>query len=1670
MKKLILITSILLTSLLAWAQPSNDNCSGAINIGTLPTPSACPAGVGTTVNVVGTNIGATAPMPYTTLLGCQTGGNQPGPALDVWYSFVASGNQVNINITPGGAPFLPSPAITLWTGTCGGLIGYNCDNNGTAAGANSVLYQPLTPGQTYYIQVSGMNATASGNFNMAVNATNDCNNCLQTANLTVTPAPVGGVYAPGTTVSFCYHITAYTQVSANWLHGVVPTFGCGWDLTTLVPSPPASCGGSGTWAWYNSWSGSIAATAGPWGPGFAFDYTTAPGNPGNNFGDNCATPNWNFCWTIKTKSTCTPGCTSLNISINTLGDGESGSWGSIACLGDPNYTFAAVLSCCTTTATSTNVTCFGGTNGTATATPGPTGVSPFTYSWNSTPIQTTQTATGLPAGSYTVTVTDFNGCTSTASVVITQPTAITVPTTFVNATCSLLNGSVTANPAGGVGPYSYSWNTVPVQTTQTATGLPAGSYTVTVTGFGGCTATGTAIVTSTGSITTTATSTNVSCFGGTNGTATANPLGGGPYTYSWNTVPVQTTQTATGLPIGTYTVTVNSSGCTATASVIITQPTLLTATTTVVNTTCGLPNGSTTVTPAGSVGPYTYSWNTVPVQTTQTATGLLAGTYIVTVTGFGGCTVTATSVISNTGAPTVTIPTHVNVSCFGGTNGSANSNVVGGVGPFSYSWNSTPIQTTANATGLPAGTYTVTVTGSNLCSATASVIITQPTLLTITNSQTNVTCNGGSNGTATSNPLGGVGPYTYSWNSTPIQTTQTATGLPVGNYTCTVTDFNGCIITTLVIITQPTLLTVTNTHTNPLCNGGFGTATANPVGGVGPYTYSWNSTPVQTTQTATNLLAGTYICTVTDFSGCFTTTTVTITQPTLLTSTTSMTISTCGVANGTATVNPVGGVGPYTYLWSNGGLTQTITTLLPGTYNITVTDANLCTVSNSIIVTSPGSPTVTIPTSTNVSCFGGSNGTANSNVASGVGPFIYSWNSTPVQTTANATGLPIGTYVVTVTDVNLCITTASIIITQPTLLTAAITTVNVNCNGGATGTATATPAGGIGPYSYSWNTVPVQTTQTATGLIAGTYNATVTDFNGCIIVASAIITQPPLLTVVIGSSTNPSCNGGNNGSITVTEFGGVGPYLYSINGGANQLSPTFNTLVAGPYTMLVTDANLCTATINTVLTQPTPISAVPTTTNVTCNGSCDGQISLLVGGGVGPYSYNWSNGSTVNPATTLCDGTYTVTVTDANLCTLPLTGLIVTEPTALTVGPTATPAIICIGQSSTLNSNPAGGTGPYTYLWSDGSITQNITVSPIVTTPYTVTITDANGCTVVGNVTVTVSTSLIGGATATPPTICVGSSSTLNATANGGNGGPYTYTWSPGGGVGQTISVSPSITTVYTVTISDGCSPSVTANVTVTVNPSPIVSYTTTPLSGCEPLTITYTNTTPGSSSCIWTINGVPYNNCVVTQTFTTGSYNAVLTVTDVNGCIGNSGTVVANIYPTPTAQFTANPNTTNILDPTVTFNNLSSPGTYLWSFGDGVTSTVPSPIYNYTDTGSYNVQLIVTTSFGCVDTAYGNVYISDLFSVYVPNAFTPNGDGINDSFSPVVMGADYYEFWIYNRWGELIFDSTTSGTPWDGTYKGQHVEQDVYVWKLFIQEKNKGKKHNYIGHVTIVK
>ncbi|MFM2016902.1 MAG: hypothetical protein RL007_558 [Bacteroidota bacterium] len=1326
----------------------------------------------------------------------------------------------------------------------------------------------------------------------------------------------------------------------------------------------------------------------------------------------------------------------------------------------------------TITAT-TNVTCFGGNNGSATVSASG-GTTPYTYAWTPTG-GTGSTGTAMIAGNYTATVTDANGCSTTATVVITQPPAITVTATSTAVLCFGGNtGSAAVTASGGTPGYTYSW-APSGGTSASASSLTAGTYTVTVTDANGCTATAITTVTQPTALTATATSSPVLCFGGNTGSAAVTASGGtSGYTYSW-APSGGTGSSATGLTAGGYTVTItDANGCTTTASTTVTQPTALATTTSFTQATCGNANGSASVTPSGGTGPYTYSW-APSGGTGATATGLVAAIYTVTVTDANGCTITATVNVPNAGSPTATITASTNVSCFGGNNGSATVSAAGGTGPYTYAWTPTG-GTGTTGSPLTAGNYTVTVTDANGCSTTATVAITEPPALTATATASPVLCFGGNTGSAAVTATGGVGPYTYNWAPSG-GTGSSATGLTAGGYTVTVTDANGCTTTASATVTQPTALTATATSSPVLCFGGnTGSASVTASGGVGPYTYSWAPSG-GTGSSATSLTAGGYTVTITDANGCTTTASTTVTEPTALTATTSFTQATCGNANGSADVIASGGTSGYTYSWApSGGTGSTATGLVAAVYTVTVTDANGCTVTATANVPNALSPTVTIIASDSVSCFGGNDGYAAASSSGGTTPYTYLWSNADADTLAG--NLIAGSYTVTVTDANGCTSTATVSIGEPPVLTAAATSTDVLCFGGNTGTAAATYTGGTGTPSYSW-APSGGTGASASALTAGIYTVTITDINGCTATATTTVNEPPVLAATT-TATDALCFGGNTGSATVTATGGFGNYAYSWapSGGTGT---TEGNLIAGTYTVTVTDDNGCTATATATVNEPTAVTAVTSFTLTTCNAS-NGSAAVVASGGTPGYTYLWSpSGGTGATETGLSAGLYSCVITDNNGCSITAT---VTVPNA--AGPSAVIApptmVLCFGGnngSATASAN--GGTAPYTYSWSNAD--NDSIAGSLIAGSYTVTVTDFYGCTSTASVVITEPSMLNVQANANPTVVCEGSPVQLSANAGGGVPA-YTYSWQPIAASGATQTITPASSQVYTVTVTDanGCTTTATTSVTVNPMPTPVTAADIT--SGCAPLCLTFTD---ASSVTTGTITGWLWDfgdNTTSTQQNpvlhcynTPGNYTVVLTVTTSAGC--TQTVTMANyisVYAMPVAAFGAGPLPTTVLNPTITFTDSSqNASSWLWSFGDlnNSSSTDQNPSFTYPDADCYMVVLEVTSADGCQDTATMPVCIDPDVTIYVPNTFTPDGNGLNDEFIPVTIGIDpdQYELWIFDRWGNMIFYSDELNEGWDGRVQGHAdiCQQDTYVWKIKAKD-ILGNSHNLIGHVNLIK
>jgi len=632
-----------------------------------------------------------------------------------------------------------------------------------------------------------------------------------------------------------------------------------------------------------------------------------------------------------------------------------------------------------------------------------------------------------------------------------------------------------------------------------------------------------------------------------------------------------------------------------------------------------------------------------------------AGSITINVTNSASTVVNTATVSVPAGGSRVTLNFPLTVGtgytiAWTGTGMSLYRNNAGAVYPYTDA-NGIVSITGNNAGTVPAYYYWfydwyVTGPGCNSQSAAVTATITSG-ISAGTPTVTNVACNGGATGSVTITPSGGTPSYTYHWSNG--QTAATLSGVVAGTYTVTVDDASGCSGTASETVTQPNALTVSLTATNSGCGSPNGSITSTVSGGTSTYTYHWSN--AATTATVSNLSPATYTVTVTDSHQCTTTSSAAVNSSGLLNLSATQNNTNCsGGSTGSANVTVNGGTAPFTYTWSNGNTTASISGVTAGTYRITVSDNTGCSGTASVTISLGGAPSLTV-SATNVSCFNAGTGIASVNVSGGTAPYSYSWNNG--NTSASITNLNAGSYYLTVTDSRGCTTVDSAIITQPASITVFVSPVQPTCSGLSNGSASVTATGGTPSYTYNWSTNASGTS--ISNLPAGNYSVTLTDANHCTSQASFTVTDPTPVSASIVTN-NDSCYGSADGDIQLTPAGGNSPYSYLWSN--NATAATVRSLAAGNYSVTITDAHNCSATINAAVTQPAQL-AVTTTATETTSGQSTGSASVgNVTGGTSPYQATWSNSQTGNTITNLAAGTYTVTVTDRNGCEATATAVV----------------------------------------------------------------------------------------------------------------------------------------------------------------------------------------------------------------------------------------------------------------------------------------------------------------------------------------------------------------------------------------------------------------------------
>gem|GEM_PF-451897 len=1386
------------------------------------------------------------------------------------------------------------------------------------------------------------------------------------------------------------------------------------------------------------------------------------------------------------------------------------------------------------------------------------GTAPYTFQWNqnivannTVIVNPTQTTT------YTVTVTDANGCTNTASIIITVTQSLNVAITANDSTlCVGQSANLRVSISNGARPFRFNWNqNLPADSTQTVTPTQSTTYAVTVTDASGCIGTDTIRIVVNPNPTVVASANDSTICSGTTANLSATASGGtGPYTFNWNPGNLSgPNPTVNPTDTTTYTVVVtDSNGCTASdqVTIFVTPPPVANAGASDL-TICA---GDSTTLIAGARGglpPYTFNWdNGLGTGANKTVTPQQTTTYTVTVTDANGCADTTSVTITVSPGPNASIAATASTICQGDSTTLAAS-VNGGTAPYRFRW-IPPIDTVGLVIVRPnqTTTYAVIVTDATGCSDTAQTTITVNPKPTVEISTDRDDVCAGSPAVLTAEASGVTGNLTYRWSNGATTRQITVNPTTTTTYTVTVTAANGCTgVDSTTIIVNPAPVAAIRASSNTVCLGGSSTLIVTATGGTAPYTFQWDQNlGVNDTVIVRPTQNMTYTVIVTDANGCRDTAQISITVTQGLNVDLTTNDSTiCRGDSATLTATVATGQAPYQYTWSPalpGNQTNTVRPAQTTTYRVTVTDANGCVGTDSIVIVVHDPPVLTLTASKTTICEGDSV-TVRATVTGGTGPYTFRWNLRPtIGDTIQISPTDTVTCIVIVTDANGCSDTARIQINVHPKPEATIQAQPATvCLGGST-TLRVNIADGARPYRFTWNQgLPADSVQTVRPTQNTTYSVTVTDANGCTDTAQITITVTDGLNVNLTANDSILCQG-ESATLTANVSNGQAPYQYAWSPAlANNQTNTVNPAQTTTYRVTVTDANGCTGTDSIVIrVNPAPVVSITADKTTLCLRD-SAQLTVTATGGTPPLTYRWSNGfnginQTVRPVATT---TYTLTVTDANGCsdTAAVTISVNPRPTVNAGADT----VSCSGTPIPLNATATGGTPPYTFQWDQNlGAGASKTVTPAQPTTYTVTVTDANGCTNTDQVFVDVfplptdlppdSTTICAntptplapnivprpGATyqwrpagilsdpnipnpiittnrdttvfvtityrgvcsvletvrvrVSPPinlqasgdtTLCTTDSLTLTATTNSAANVDFVWSTSrtlqPPIGTGRTIRVLPTGNVIYYVRAMDnnGCS----QTDSVIVNSFPIRATLPPRVLLCEPTNPVRLAVTNPDAVQRLTYNWLPSNaipghrdSAVV---FVDPNLASVFTVELVNqfGCRDTLQTNVRvsnlNVTATasPTTIFAGQTTQLNVLGGCPTC-------TYTWTPTEGLNNpNIANPLASPTVTTTYRVTVrdSICTDESAV-TVTVNSIICDKDHVFLPNAFSPNGDGINDVWQIRSNFRDQLVVvsWVlYNRWGQKIFETTDPNFQWDGTFRGQPLPPDVYGFYLRV-------------------
>ncbi|MEM7658609.1 MAG: SprB repeat-containing protein, partial [Bacteroidota bacterium] len=851
---------------------------------------------------------------------------------------------------------------------------------------------------------------------------------------------------------------------------------------------------------------------------------------------------------------------------------------------------------------------------------------------------------------------------------------------------------------------------------------------------------------------------DVACLGDNSGSITVSGSGGtAPLQFAINNGPFQASPTFPGLPAATYQVAVqDANGCRDSLTQSLTEPTLLVVQIDSVRPVdCqGNSTGFISGSGQGGVGPYEYSIDGLNYFPSGSFPNLSASTYTFFVRDANSCVSTTLVLVGQPELLVANIGSQTNVDCFGNATGSVSLNVGGGIGPYLLAIDGITFLPQTTFSGLAAGTYTITIEDSNLCTTTLPVTITEPSLL-IANipALTGVDCFGNSSGELTGGASGGTAPYEYSLDGVSFSPTNTFAGLGAGFYTLFVQDGNDCLASIDTSLTSPTgLISTMDSVAMVLCNGGNnGWIGLFSQGGVGPYSYSLDGITYGPNASFPGLTAGTYTVFTQDANGCIVSLNQTITEPPALVLNLDNQINVLcnGDSSASVSFSAFGGVGGYEFTidgvnyQTSGDFGQ----LPAGNYFFSVRDSHLCQTTLPITITEPSSVLIQLSRQQEVDCFGNLSGEIEVEGGGGTPAYSFSLDGGPFGPGQTFTGLGQGTYTSYVQDGNGCLDSLSVTISEPDSLVATIVqVVMVDCYANATGSVEVLVSGGSPTYEYVLNGGTPQTGNSFTDLTAGFYQITVTDDSSCVDTSSILITQPDSLDLAVSSVRGVDCFGNATGAIHLFTQGGSPEYQYSLDGNLFQSDSFFVGLVAAPYQIEVLDDQGCRDTLLVPIVEPPLLTGLAdSVVDVACFGDSTGWISVLASGGSPAYQYQLDGGAFQSDSffPQLPTGLYPIVIRDDSLCEAQFEVNIM-EPPLLQAVIEAQKNSSCYGDSTGwVEILATGGTLPYQYSLDGINFQDTLRFEGLAAGMYQITVQDSQLCTTIVPVDITQPDSIV---------------------------------------------------------------------------------------------------------------------------------------------------------------------------------------------------------------------------------------------------------------------------------------------------------------------------------------